>query len=224
MVIVIKHIDIEGPGTIETTLKKKKIDYRIVDLSKDESLPKRTDNLRSIITLGGPMNVYEEAKFPFLKEEDEFLRKAIDQDIPVLGVCLGAQLLAKAQGAKVMKAAGEEIGWYRVNLTREAKSDTLFKGMGKSLDVFQWHQDSFALPKRNTRLLAEANSFNQAFRVGRCAWGLQFHFEVNKRMIREWIDAYGAVNKDEILNGFELRGEVLKGTAKIISSRFLALS
>ncbi len=197
MILVVKHIDIEGPGSIEeffrnTAWNIKAIDFKAVDLSMGEKLPESLVGIDAIITLGGPMNVYEEEKYPFLKDEDEFLKKAIKEEIPILGICLGAQLLAKACGAKVKKAASKEVGWYKVNLTDEGKKDPLFKNLPPELTVFQWHEDTFEIPKGGLLLVEGASCPNQAFRFGKAAYGLQFHVEVTPDIIESWINKYVA--------------------------------
>lgn len=189
MILIIKHIEIEGPGTLGEFFKETAWQTRIVELDKGDTLPS-VDECEAIISLGGPMNVYEEAKYPFLKEEDKLLKRALGKGIPVLGICLGAQLLAKACNAKVKKAPQKEIGWFKVNLTDAGKREPLFENMPASLSVFQWHEDTFAIPKGALHLAESQTCLNQAFRFGRNAYGLQFHVEVTPEMIDSWISAY----------------------------------
>lgn len=127
MILFIKHADTEGPGTLEEAFKDTSHKTQIVNLNRHQSLPD-LKQCAAIISLGGPMNVYQSDKYPFLKAEENFLKKAIAQNIPVLGVCLGAQLLAKVCGAEVNRAQGQEIGWYDLTLTKEARRDPLFSG------------------------------------------------------------------------------------------------
>jgi GMP synthase-like glutamine amidotransferase len=132
-VLILRHIEIEGPGSIGDFFKNTTWNLKTVDLSKEESLPGSFKNIKAIISLGGPMNVYEEDKYRFLKDETEFLQGAIQKEVPILGVCLGAQLLAKACGAKIAKAPASEIGWYKISLTEEGKSDHLFVALPSEL-------------------------------------------------------------------------------------------
>jgi GMP synthase-like glutamine amidotransferase len=125
-------------------------------------------------------------------EEDLLIKKAISRGVPVLGICLGAQLIAKAGGAKVWKGSKKEIGWYPVRLTKEGRDDPLFKGFGEMLTVFQWHGDTFDLPEGGV-LLAKNDIYNQAFKLG-SAYALQFHLEVTGEMISQWLTVY----KDEV--------------------------
>ena len=188
-VLIIKHIDIEGPGLIEDCLNQEKIPYKILNLNSGAHLPK-LDDLTHIIILGGPMNVYEEDHYPFLRDEDLFIKEAIQRGKKILGICLGAQLMAKALGAKVFKAPMKEIGWYDVSLTEKGSKDPFFSHLPKTFSVFQWHEDTFEIPKFGKLIATSSSVPNQAFRYGENAYGLQFHLEVTEGMIREWMEAY----------------------------------
>ena len=187
--LIIKHIDIEGPGLIEDCLKQERNPYQILNLNFGVHLPK-LDDLTHIIILGGAMNVYEEDRYPFLRDEDLFIKEAIQRGKKILGICLGAQLMAKALGAKVFKAPMKEIGWYDVSLTRVGSHDPLFSNLPKTFHVFQWHEDSFEIPKFGKLIATSSSVPNQAFRYGENAYGLQFHLEVTEGMIREWMEVY----------------------------------
>ena len=188
-VLIMKHIEIEGPGLIEYCLKQGNIFYQILNLSTAAHFPK-LDDLTHIILLGGPMNVHEEDRYPFLREEDLFIKEAIQRGKSILGICLGAQLIAKALGAKVFKAPMKEIGWYDVSLTEIGSKDPLFSTLPKTFPVFQWHEDTFELP-RSSKLIATSPSVpHQAFRYGEKVFGLQFHLEVTEEMIQEWMRTY----------------------------------
>jgi GMP synthase-like glutamine amidotransferase len=187
-VLVIKHVEIEGPGLIEYCLKQEKAPYQIVNLETGARLPK-IDDLSHIIILGGPMNVYEEDRYPFLREEDLFIKEAIQRGKTILGICLGAQLIAKALGAKVFKSPVREIGWYDVSLTRIGSYDPLFSQLPKTFSVFQWHEDTFEIPKSAELIATSPSVPHQAFRYGETVYGLQFHLEVTEEMIREWTEA-----------------------------------
>jgi GMP synthase-like glutamine amidotransferase len=187
-VLIIKHVEIEGPGLIEYCLKQEKIPYRIVNLEAGARLP-NIDDLSHIIILGGPMNVYEEDRYPFLKDEDLFIKEAIQRGKTILGICLGAQLIAKALGARVLKAPVKEIGWYDVSLTDEGTKDPLFSPLPKKFFVFQWHEDTFETPKAGKLIVTSSSVPHQAFRYGENAYGFQFHLEVTEEMIHEWMEA-----------------------------------
>jgi GMP synthase-like glutamine amidotransferase len=188
-VLVMKHVDIEGPGLIEDYLRQKKIPYQILTLEPGLHLPK-LDNLTHIVILGGPMNVYEEDRYPFLRIEDFFIKEAIQRGKSILGICLGAQLIAKALGAKVFKAPVKEIGWYEVSLTRIGSIDPFFSQLPKRFSAFQWHEDTFEIPHSAILIATSSLVPYQAFRYGDNAYGLQFHLEVTQEMIREWMETY----------------------------------
>lgn len=188
-VLVVKHVDIEGPGLIEDCLRQEKIPYEILSFESGLHLPK-LDHLTHIVILGGPMNVYEEDRYPFLREEDFFIKEAIQRGKSILGICLGAQLIAKALGAKVLKAPVKEIGWYNVSLTRIGSIDPFFSHLPRTFSVFQWHEDTFEIPHRAILIATSSLVPYQAFRYGDNAYGLQFHLEVTQEMIREWMETY----------------------------------
>jgi GMP synthase-like glutamine amidotransferase len=188
-VLVAKHVDIEGPGLIEACLSQEKIPYQILNFESGLHLP-RLDDLTHIVILGGPMNVYEEDRYPFLREEDLFIKEAIQRGKSVLGICLGAQLIAKALGAKVFKAPVKEIGWYDVSLTRIGSVDPIFSQLPRRFSAFQWHEDTFGIPHSAILIATSSLVPYQAFRYGDNAYGLQFHLEVTPEMIREWMETY----------------------------------
>jgi GMP synthase (glutamine-hydrolysing) len=190
MILIVKHIDIEGPGTLGDFLDQKKIPYQIIDLGAGDSLPEDLSAIKAVVVLGGPMNVDEEHLYPFLKPEIAFIQKVLQAQLPFLGICLGSQLLAKAAGASVVKSPVKEIGWYHVQLTDEGKKDPLFKDFKEDEPIYHWHGDMFQIPS-NSKLLATAQGCpHQALKVGTNAYGLQFHVEVTDKSIKEWCDEY----------------------------------
>jgi GMP synthase-like glutamine amidotransferase len=188
-VLIIKHVDIEGPGLIEYYLKQIKASYQILCLKAGVRLPK-IDDFTHIVILGGSMNVYEENQYPFLREEDLFIKEAIQRGKFILGICLGAQLIAKALGAKVFRSPAKEIGWYDVSLTRIGSLDPLFSGLPNTFPVFQWHEDTFEIPKAAKLIVTSTSLPNQGFRYGDKTYGLQFHLEMTEEMTREWMKTY----------------------------------
>lgn len=185
-IVVVKHAENEGPGTIGTFFEDHGWPVEVIELGKGEVLPNEFDGIAAVIMLGGPMNVYEEDTYPFLKDEDLFITRLLIEEIPFLGICLGAQLLAKTCNARVEKAPAREIGWFDVELSGEGRKDPLFKGLSRKITVFQWHEDTFAIPNKGVLLAHGAVCAHQAFRVGDNAYGFQFHIEVTEDMVREW--------------------------------------
>jgi len=188
-VLIAKHVDVEGPGLIEDCLQQAKIPHQVLSLVSGSSLPK-LDHFTHIVILGGPMSVYEEDRYPFLREEDLFIKEAIQRGKSILGICLGAQLIAKALGARVYKAPVKEIGWHDVSLTRIGSVDPFFSQLPKTFSVFQWHEDTFEIPHSAILIATSSLVPYQAFRYGDNAYGLQFHLEVTQEMIRGWMETY----------------------------------
>ena len=185
-VFILKHVANEGAGTLADFMKAKKIPFQTVELYSGEPLPS-VQEAGAVLVMGGPMNVDEEAKHPFLKKETEFIQQLVSDDIPTLGVCLGSQLIAKALGTKVYKAAAPEIGWDHVKLTEEAKKDPLLGHIsGGRLRVLQWHEDTFDLPKGTVKLASGASVPNQAYRYKQRVYAFQFHVEVDRPMLEDW--------------------------------------
>lgn len=190
-ILIVRHIDIEGPGTFGEFLTKNKTPYEIWDIYKHDGpglalfAKNYLKDAGGVVILGGPMNVYEEKKYPFLVTEKAFIREAIAQNIPLIGICLGAQLIACSLSASVRRADEKEIGWYDLHLEDASRTDPILKGLGPDIKVFQWHEDTFDLPIGSV-LLAQNNGMNQAFRFQDSAWGFQFHIEVDDAMIKSW--------------------------------------
>jgi GMP synthase (glutamine-hydrolysing) len=137
------------------------------------------------------MNVDEVDRYPFLADEILWIRRALDARLPLLGICLGSQLLAKALGARVHANAVKEIGWYEIELTADAADDRLFRACDRVVHVFQWHGDTFDLPEDAVLLAGAKLCRIQAFRVGDSAYGLQFHIEVTQPIIADWLSEPG---------------------------------
>jgi GMP synthase (glutamine-hydrolysing) len=186
-ILVLQHADNESPGMLADFFNDKGWTVRTIHMGQMKLKPFDMLNAALIIAMGGPMNVYETEKYPFLKNEEELLHNAMTRKIPVLGICLGAQILAKACGAKVGKAPAKELGWYNVALTETGLHDPLFAGIARQFTVFQWHEDTFDLPVSVQLLASGDKCVNQAFRCGPNAYGLQFHVEASLAMVKEWL-------------------------------------
>ena len=185
--LILQNASHEGPGTIENYLKENNIAYTTVDLSKKGYKISDLSDYNALIVMGGPMNVYETDEFPYLIEEEKIIRTAIEKNHLVLGICLGAQMMAKALSAKVTKGKTKEIGWYDIALTDDGLKDKALGPLGKDIKVFQWHGDTFDMPSGAVRLAGSELFPNQAFRYGKRAYALQFHLEVTEDIIKDWI-------------------------------------
>jgi GMP synthase (glutamine-hydrolysing) len=195
-ILALQHVPHEALGTIEAAFTGAGLACRYVDLWREIPQRLQLEQAAGLVLLGGPMNVHETGKYPFLEPELAWTRQAIEAGLPVLGICLGSQLMAKALGAKVAANAVKEIGWYDVELSCEAASDPLFAGCSRKLTIFQWHGDRFELPAGAVRLARGDACENQAFRYGDRAYALQFHLEMTAAMVEDWLN--DPVNRREL--------------------------
>jgi GMP synthase (glutamine-hydrolysing) len=195
-ILALQHVPQETLGTLQTALAGAELRCCYIDLSRQVPQRLPLDRAAGLVVLGGPMNVDQTDKYPFLGPEVGWIRETIEAELPVLGICLGSQLVAKALGARVAPNAVKEIGWYPVEFTAAASDDRLFAGCGPRMTVFQWHGDAFELPKGAVQLARSDLCENQAFRYGSRAYALQFHLEVTAAMIEDWLD--DPVNRREL--------------------------
>jgi GMP synthase (glutamine-hydrolysing) len=205
-ILVIKHVDCEGLGIWEDFCRHKGVAVEVVSLHRGDPLPSPLE-FQGVISLGGPMNVYQEDAYPFLKTEDQFIRQVLAEGVPFLGICLGGQLLAKAAGGLVILNAAQEIGWHRVTLTEMGERDPVLAGLPESFTVFQWHTDTFRPPVQAVPLASSTLCEDQAFRLRGIAYGLQFHLEVTPSMIEEWIRLYELVEPDDPMRAARMLAE-----------------
>jgi GMP synthase-like glutamine amidotransferase len=186
-ILAVQNIACETLGTLEQMFRSDGFEIEKVNAQSDP-LPASSKGYGAIIVLGGPMAVYD--NLPYLQREQDLIRDAIKSDVPVLGVCLGSQLIAQAAGGRVYKGRKKEIGWHSVYVT-PASSNDIFRGVtDKTIRVFQWHGDTYDLPA-NAKILAYSDLYPQAFRIG-SAVGIQFHLEVDRFLIESWIQEYSA--------------------------------
>lgn len=183
---IVQHVECEGPGYLEEFLHDNGIEYEIVRMYEGEQLP---DNFDALIVLGGPMNVYEEERYQYLKRLNTTIKNFVIAGGLYLGFCLGGQLLAKALGAKVRRSQTKEIGNFEIQLTDGGVEDPLFKGFDTVFPALEWHGDTFEIPERALKLGESELCANQAFRF-KNAYGLQFHLEATPEMLAEWVKVY----------------------------------
>ena len=195
-VLIIKNIITEGPGTIEDFLKKEDFSFKVVELSSGE-VPPSLEDFNSLVIMGGPMGVYEIGQYPHLRIESRIIREAINRDMKVLGICLGAQMIAYCLGSDVYKGPKEEIGWQHIELTGDGIKDLFMRKLAihpsvgdfwRKFKVFHWHGDTFEIPIGAVLLASSELYKNQAFRYKNNVYGFQFHIEVTKKMIKEWFE------------------------------------
>ncbi len=175
----------EGPGLIEAAATEAGVDLVPARSWAADSIPPAGE-VGGVVAMGGPMSVNDVVEHAWLEPEIELLRDALDRELPVLGVCLGAQLVARALGCEVRGAKAEEVGAGPVELTEAARDDPLLGPCGRRIRVFHWHGETFDLPAASETLASTAQCANQAFRAGERAWALQFHIEVDARLAAAW--------------------------------------
>jgi GMP synthase (glutamine-hydrolysing) len=189
-VLVFQHDPFEDLGLFAEILTKQGYNFRLVRLFQGEMPTEDWDGVKAVIILGGPMSVDDEEDYPYLKWEKTIIRTALQEGIALMGICLGAQLIASAIGAGVYQGSLKEVGWYPISITPEGQVDSLLGYLPERPTVFQWHGSGFELPSGAKRLASSPYYENQAFRVGRNVYGLQFHLEVTPNMIDRWIDEH----------------------------------
>jgi len=184
----IQHVEFETPANILKWANEKGHEITGTHLYKGENLPD-LDQFDFLVVMGGPMGIYDEEEYPWLKKEKEFIKKAIENDKLVLGICLGAQLIADVLGAKVYKNKEKEIGWFPVELTEKAKNSKIFNDFPEQFTAFHWHGDTFDIPKGAIHTVRSEACENQAFEYndGKVV-ALQFHLEVDKKAVERLIE------------------------------------
>jgi GMP synthase (glutamine-hydrolysing) len=201
---ILRHVPHESAGMLEIVLAEMDLEYHYVDLFQQTTDRLNLSTAPGLVVLGGPMNVDEVEKYPHLAWEVGWIKQALVAGLPILGICLGAQLLAK---------------------------DTLFEGCGKRITVFHWHGDTFDLPQNTVRLAQSELCRNQGFRYGPLAYGIQFHIEMTEKMVDMWV-AQSAANKEFVGMDVDLEAirektltelPILEALADKILGRFVRL-
>lgn len=194
--LVLQHVAHEILGTLNPLLKDAGFRIRYVNFARHPDAEPDLDGYHGLVILGGPMSVNDARHHPHLNTELRLIEDAMRCDLPVLGICLGAQLIAKTLGARVYPNGEKEIGWYDVTPTKDAQTDPLLDEFHGTEKIFQWHGETFELPKSATHLAYSPLCANQAFRCEANVYGLQFHLEVDEPMIERWLRV--AENRKEI--------------------------
>lgn len=182
-ILVLQHVACEGLGTIEPVLATAGLTPRYVRIHAGDPVPASVESAAGLIVMGGPMSVYEHDELPHLKDERRLIEAAVQTERPVLGICLGSQLLAHVLGVQVYSSGRKEVGWHRVTLTDEAAADPLWSQLPREFEGFHWHGDVYDLPPGATPLAGSRLTPLQAFRHGRTTYGILCHFEVTSPQI-----------------------------------------
>ena len=208
-VLVLQHLEIEGPGLFEQFAKERDLKIEIIRLDNKNALP-QTKKGDLILIMGGPMGVKDigSERYPWLKLERDFIKRELENKRPMIGICLGAQLLASAAGGdiEILKYGSPlrvlpEIGWSPIIFNKSYKK---FKELyAKPFDVLHWHGDRIILPKKADLIASSVRCKEQFFRIGKFAYGLQFHIESTETMLDKWIKE----DKEFIFKGLGSNGE-----------------
>jgi GMP synthase (glutamine-hydrolysing) len=198
-ILSIQNIGCETLGILEPLLLADGYEIQNV-LAKELPGHINPELYKAIIVLGGPMSAYDDLEY--LNFEKLLIKNAVLEHIPVLGICLGSQLIASALGGRVYKGNQKEIGWHYIDLSKDGR-EGVFKGISNSrLEVFQWHGDTFELPV-NSKILASSELYIQAFKIG-TAIGIQFHIEVTEDMINDWLTQYDTEIRTELISSTKI--------------------
>jgi len=189
-VAIFRHAAVEGPGHLATFLNDRGLSWRLIAIDAGDSVPASPDTFAGLVFMGGPMSVNDD--LPWIPPALSLIRQAVERDIPVLGHCLGGQLMAKALGGQITRNPVKEIGWGRVERADNDMARAWLPAPD-AFEAFHWHGETFSIPPGATRILTNANCANQAFALGPHL-GMQCHAEMTEAMIREWC----AAGADEI--------------------------
>jgi GMP synthase (glutamine-hydrolysing) len=187
-ILVCQHVAFELLGTLDPLFKSYGFRVRYVNFGREPHATPSLDRYHGLVLLGGPMSADDDANHPHLLTETELVRDAIERGIPVLGICLGAQLIARALGAALRPSPKPEIGWYEVSLTEAGREDPMLSHFAESEWIFQWHGDTFDIPDGAVHLASSSFCPNQAFRYGDRTYALQFHLEIDEALIERWLN------------------------------------
>ena len=191
-VLVVQNFDSSGLGQVGAALEEAKATLEFKKPYLGEELPGGCDDHDAIVVLGGGQNALADDEHPYLPKLAALMREFAEGDKALLGICLGSQILARAFGATNLIGAAPEFGWQEVRLTKEAANDPVLSVLPQSFPIFQWHDDTFTLPDDAVRLAANDATENQAFRVGRAGYGIQFHFEADRHLVSTWNERFAA--------------------------------
>jgi GMP synthase (glutamine-hydrolysing) len=174
-------------GTLNPLLKRAGFRIRYVNFGRHPDAEPTLDGYDGLVVLGGPMSAYDDDRLPHLKTEMKLIEAALQRNLPILGICLGAQLIARTLGARVYANHTKEIGWYNVHPSELAEDDPLFREFNEVEKIFQWHGDTFEIPCGAVHLATSLACANQAFRYENKVYAFQFHLEVDEPMITRWL-------------------------------------
>ena len=186
-VLVIRNVSYETEGLLEPLLRNEGFELNIVDFQRDAAAQPSLAGHAGLVVMGGPMGANDTQRFPHLRIVERLCAEAMERSLPLVGVCLGAQIMARTLGSEVRANPVREVGWYDLHVTAAGRRDALFCGLDAREVVLQWHGDTFDLPPEAELLASSPDCPNQAFRYGENAYAIQFHLEIVRPMIEEWV-------------------------------------
>jgi GMP synthase (glutamine-hydrolysing) len=228
-ILVLQHHPGETLGVISEALQSAALAWQYVRSYAGQPVPANLKGAEGLIVMGGPQGVYEQDKYPYLRDEIALVRSAVSEGKPVLGICLGSQVIAAALGARVAPAAAREMGWYPVRLAAAARDDRLFSGVPEVFTACHWHGDIFDLPAGATALASSEMSACQAFRYGDNVYAILFHVEITEPILDGWVRGSAAelareqIDSDAILADAGRRVSAMEPIAETIFGRWAAL-
>lgn len=182
-ILIFRHAPHEGPGYLADYLDRHRLRYRLIRIDQGDAIPSSIDGISGIVLMGGPMSVND--PLPWIPKVTELIRKAVAADLPVLGHCLGGQLISKALGGAITRNPIKEIGWLPVSRVDNAVARQWLDGLPAQFEAFHWHGETFSIPPGATRILDSRDCANQAFAIGNTL-AFQCHVEMTAAMVREW--------------------------------------
>ncbi len=182
-ILITRHAPHEGPGYLADYLDRRRLPYRLIRVDQDDPIPTSIDGVSGLVLMGGPMSVND--PLPWIPRITTLVRQAAAADLPVLGHCLGGQLISKALGGVITKSPVKEIGWLNVEFVDNPAARHWVDGLPREFEVFHWHGETFSIPAGATRILASRDCANQAFVIGKTL-AFQCHVEMTADLVREW--------------------------------------
>jgi GMP synthase-like glutamine amidotransferase len=224
---IFRHIECEGPGYLGEVLSRLAIPSRLIAIDRKDAIPATTDGCSGLVFMGGPMSVND--PLPWITQELELIREAHERELPVLGHCLGGQLISKALGGTVSANPVREIGWHPVHKRHNDTAESWLGELPSRMEVFHWHGETFSVPEHAECLLESGHCARQAFAAGNTL-ALQCHVEMTAPMVREWASFYrgeldhpspAVQSAETLLENLDQRVAALQGIAERLYRRWL---
>lgn len=229
-VVIFRHLATEGPGYFATYLEAHGVPWQLVKVDAGEAVPADPRQYSGIGFMGGPMSANDD--LPWIRDALALIRRAVDADVPVVGHCLGGQLMAKALGGSVTRNPVKEIGWGEVTVAEGAEAKRWLGAAPRAFPAFHWHGETFSIPPGATCVLSSAHCANQAFAFGK-HFGMQCHVEMTAQLVRDWCRDWGrevdrlaarvpsVQTPDEMTSDLEARITALNAVADVVYAQWL---